>query len=77
MSLDFEPIPCQEIPNIAYKHTVVGTNASEFSKFPVREFPIFISFPDQIKVISQSQAIDIHALIGNIGGYIGLFLGIY
>ena len=26
-------------------------------------------------VISQSKEIDIHALIGNIGGYFGLFLG--
>ena len=75
LSMDFDPAPCQEIPNIGYKHTRVGTNASEFSSFPVREFPIYISFPDQIKVISQSQAVDIHSLIGNIGGYIGLFLG--
>ena len=28
-----------------------------------------------MKLITQQQAIDGHALIGNIGGYIGLFLG--
>ena len=28
------------------------------------------------KIITQSQAVDVHALIGYIGGYIGLFLGI-
>ena len=33
------------------------------------------TFPKEIKIIAQSKEIDGHALIGNIGGYIGLFLG--
>ena len=28
-----------------------------------------------IKIIQQSKEVDIHSLIGNIGGYVGLFLG--
>ena len=36
---------------------------------------IELRFPDQMKIITQSKEIDIHTLIGNIGGYIGLFLG--
>ena len=36
---------------------------------------IFIGFPNEVKIITQSRAIDVDALIGNIGGYIGLFLG--
>ena len=36
---------------------------------------IFIGFPHEVKIITQSRAIDFDALIGNIGGYIGLFLG--
>ena len=28
-----------------------------------------------MKVIEQSKEVDIHSLIGNIGGYVGLFLG--
>ena len=34
-----------------------------------------IEYPKEVKVISQSKEVDGHALIGNIGGYIGLFLG--
>ena len=34
-----------------------------------------IEYPKELKVISQSKEVDGHALIGNIGGYIGLFLG--
>ena len=39
-------------------------------------FGVGIVYPEQMKIISQSQAVDFHSLIGNIGGYIGLFLGI-
>ena len=28
-----------------------------------------------VKIIQQSKEVDIHSLIGNIGGYVGLFLG--
>ena len=34
-----------------------------------------IKYPEEVKIITQSQDIDVHALIGNIGGYLGLFLG--
>lgn len=34
-----------------------------------------ISYPEEVKIITQSKEIDIHSLIGNIGGYFGLFLG--
>ena len=36
---------------------------------------VIINYPDDIKIITQSKEVDGHALIGNIGGYIGLFLG--
>lgn len=36
-----------------------------------------LSYPEEIKIITQSREVDIHSLIGNIGGYIGLFLGNY
>lgn len=32
-------------------------------------------YPDKIKIITSTKEIDIHTLIGNIGGYLGLFLG--
>ena len=36
---------------------------------------IGLRFPDDVKIITQSKEVDIHTLIGNMGGYIGLFLG--
>ena len=36
---------------------------------------IQIVFPDKMRIISQSKEVDVHTLIGNIGGYLGLFLG--
>ena len=36
---------------------------------------ITILYPEEVKMITQSKEVDVHALIGNIGGYIGLFLG--
>ena len=39
------------------------------------KFTISIIYPDEIKVITQSKEVDGHTLVGNIGGYIGLFLG--
>ena len=38
-------------------------------------FRIRIIFPDEVKTIVQSKEVDIHTLIGNIGGYLGLFMG--
>ena len=39
-------------------------------------FTLTIGYPRQVKIITQSRAVDVNALVGNIGGYIGLFLGI-
>ena len=60
--------PCQGMSKIDYEF---------FNNFPTRKgfLKIMIGYPEQVKIISQSQAVDIHTIIGNIGGYIGLFLG--
>ena len=34
-----------------------------------------IVYPEHLRVITQSKEVDIHSLIGNIGGYLGLFIG--
>ena len=36
---------------------------------------IRIGYPEEVKIITQSKDVDAHSLIGNIGGYLGLFLG--
>ena len=38
-------------------------------------FRIQVQYPNIVRTVEQTQAVGIHALIGNIGGYIGLFLG--
>ena len=63
------PVPCQEMSQLAFKFS------DGFQQNGYDSFPLLIQFPDKIRAITQSQAIDIHSLIGNIGGYIGLFLG--
>ena len=36
---------------------------------------LFVMYPEEIKIVQQYKEVDGHVLIGNIGGYIGLFLG--
>ena len=62
-------LPCQVMPKIefSYGEDHYWMNNSYFG--------IGISYPERVKIIVQSQAVDFHSLIGNVGGYIGLFLG--
>ena len=52
------------------------TSTSDPNLLEKTYFGIGIVHPEQMKIISQTQAVDFHSLVGNIGGYIGLFLGI-
>ena len=61
--------PCEEIPQVPFKFVSTGFDVS------LGLYPFGIGYPRKMKLITQQRAIDIHALIGNIGGYIGLFLG--
>ena len=62
--------PCQELSLINYKHDFYP------SEHEAKDlYLLSVSYPPIIKLIKQSQAVDPHSLIGNIGGYIGLFLG--
>ena len=36
---------------------------------------VSVTFPDEVRTIVQSREVDIHTLIGNIGGYLGLLTG--
>ena len=42
---------------------------------PTDVFAVGFKYPEYAKIITQSKEVDIHGLVGNIGGYIGLFLG--
>ena len=62
------PPPCHEISYFTYR-----IHIRKDKKYG--DFQISVNYPPWTKIITQSQAIGIHALIGNIGGYIGLFVG--
>ena len=40
-----------------------------------RAWKVEIRYPNTVKTIQQSKEVDFHSLIGNVGGYVGLFLG--
>ena len=42
---------------------------------PTESFALGFKYPEYAKIITQSKEVDIHGLVGNIGGYVGLFLG--
>ena len=60
------PKPCQRISKIQ----------THVTNFPSKgKFGFQIMYPEELKLITQSKEVDVHALIGNIGGYIGLLIG--
>ena len=61
-------LPCQVMPRITHD-VAKGLNPMN------KEFWLNIQYPRRAKIVTQSPAVDTNALIGNIGGYIGLFLG--
>ena len=73
----FSP-PCQSISRLD----------STYSRYPKEDgqsftttytqttwYSLIINYPDKMKVITQVQAVDFQALVGYVGGYVGLFLG--
>ena len=60
--------PCLEMSNVVSSMNILkeSNNTSP---------ALVLNYPDKIKVITQLKSVDAHMLIGNIGGYIGLFLG--
>ena len=62
--------PCLGMSKVDFQYS---TDSSELNE---TWFGLYMVYPEQMKIISQSQAVDFHSLVGNIGGYIGLFLGI-
>ena len=63
---------CDTLENLQYKYDEsaydVNYDGSEW-------FWLFIDMPHRFKEITQTRALDVHSLVGNCGGYIGLFLG--
>ena len=64
---DYNRVPCQVIPDVPYTYPQMPNKTQGFT--------ITIVYPHNVKIVTQSQAVDVHSLIGNIGGYVGLCLG--
>ena len=59
---------CQRLSKI---RTQVDHLYTDYDTF----WTITIEYPEEVKIITQTKDVDVHSLIGNIGGYLGLFLG--
>ena len=69
------PSSCHRISKLQFEPEFIDNpNAKVWEPMSLWWFSIV--YPDEFRIITQSKEVDIHALIGNIGGYLGLFLGI-
>ena len=66
------PTPCEGASNIGYEFYNVKFQEQFFDPASLM---VSVSYTNKIKIISQSRLIDGQALIGYIGGYVGLLLG--
>ena len=73
----FIPDPCLEMPRIDYRHKVMQTEDAKTTIYGINViFPSYLSRFASTKVVTYGKKFDEIALLGNIGGYVGLFLGI-
>ena len=75
------PEPCLEMSNLISSMNIYEISNGASPSMNIYEISngtshqLYVNYPDKIKVITQHKSVDAHMLIGNIGGYIGLFLG--
>ena len=66
------PLPCHSIESLTYDYT----ETKGISHHNPSRFMVLVHFPNlKYRQIAHVQEYDIESLVGNIGGYIGLFLG--
>ena len=66
--------PCYRISKLG-RHPAKFSTKKTVSEILEKGLSIYINFPEEVKMIVQNQEVDVHSLIGNIGGYLGLFTG--
>ena len=69
MRSSYHQEPCEEMSSIVFSAEEI-----DISYYP-RSLKLIYIYPEKTKIIQQVKSVDLHALIGNLGGYIGLFLG--
>ena len=60
---------CTSATTLTFKYDENDNNRNEF-------FDVQLSYPQKLKEVVMVRAVDLQTVIGNAGGYIGLFLGI-
>ena len=70
----YYPVSCQRLSKIVYEVNRYD-QYGQYRDYDSGTWELVIVYPQYYRVITQSKEVDVHALIGNIGGYIGLFLG--
>ena len=67
------PNACQRISEVRQR---IKNQREHMTNEKISEtWSLVIDYPEEVKIITQSKDVDVHSLIGNIGGYLGLFLG--
>ena len=69
MRSEHDKEPCEEMSSIVF--AVVESQTTTHLK----SLELRYNYPEKATIIKQLKSVDFHALIGNIGGYIGPFLG--
>ena len=78
IKLDYYAPETLHIPEACKRMTKVRiTNNHQRMSTKQKAWSFYFHYPKEVKIITQSKEVDLHALIGNIGGYLGLFLGTY
>ena len=70
--------PCQSMSKVDSKYSRYPKDYRQsFTPTEPTWYSLIVDYPDKMKVITQAQAVDFQALVGYVGGYVGLFLGNY
>ena len=64
------PPACDTLGNLQYSY-----DETDLDYGGPNMFESSVNMPNTYKEITQVRALDLHSLVGNCGGYIGLFLG--
>ena len=82
------PDPCQTVEKVLYSYeetgglenleTIIESSTNWNQRYDRKEiFQVLLNFQgDSYMEITQTRAYDLQSLIGNAGGYVGLFLGV-
>ena len=72
---DFFKVRTNYYPKACHRISRLDYETAEHEDKGTKRWQLLFYYAEEVKIITQSQEVDVHSLIGNIGGYIGLFLG--